>query len=295
MKVLVLGARGQLGAAIERVAPASWDLIMADRSMADLAVPGHAAGSIAATKPHAVINAAAWTEVDRAEEQEPLATRINGIAVGEVAEACSRVGASLLQVSTDYVFDGSGHAPWTEESEPAPLNAYGRGKLVGERACRGHGRACVVRTSWLHSSHGRNFIRTILRHACERTSLRVVDDQIGAPTQADWLAATIVSITEHGAAHGGLPPILHAVPVGHASWHAVACHAVRTAASLGMALQCSAEAITAVTSADYPLKAMRPRNSRLDARCLDSLLARPRPSWHEGVEATVRQIVQMQP
>ncbi len=291
MKVLLLGARGQLGSAISRIAPTAWGLMAADRTVADLASPGQVADLIVRTRPAVVINAAAWTNVDGAESSEALATRINGEAVAEAAQACGRVGGRLVQLSTDYVFDGSGDRPWTEESEPAPLNAYGRSKVVGERACLTTGHAMIVRTSWLHGGSGRHFVRSILGAAAEHDTLRVVSDQIGAPTEARWLAATIVDLADRLARGGVVPSIVHAVPSGHASWHEVACHALRTASALGARLRCTADAITPVPSADYPLKAMRPMNSRLDGRRLDALVASARPSWTVGVDATVRALV----
>jgi dTDP-4-dehydrorhamnose reductase len=149
----------------------------------------------------------------------------------------------------------------------------------------------IVRTSWLHGGSGRHFVRSILGAAAEHDTLRVVSDQIGAPTEARWLAATIVDLADRLARGGVVPSIVHAVPSGHASWHEVACHALRTASALGARLRCTADAITPVPSADYPLKAMRPMNSRLDGRRLDALVASARPSWTVGVDATVRALV----
>jgi dTDP-4-dehydrorhamnose reductase len=288
MTVLVLGCRGQLASAIGNAVPAHWEALFADRAMADLSIAGRVERVIERLRPHVVINAAAWTDVDGAESSECLATRINGEAVAEAAAACRRIDAQLIHVSTDYVFDGSGDQPWTEESQPQPLNAYGRSKLRGEQACLQSGHAIIVRTSWLHSSFGPNFVRSILRAAAERPSIRVVNDQVGTPTEAAWLAETIITLAGRLGKGEQLPPIVHAAPCGYASWHEVACHALRTAFSLRQPLLCTADHITPISSTDYPSKAMRPKNSRLDCSRLDALLKLTRPSWTVGVEATVR-------
>ena len=202
MRVLVFGQSGQLATEIARRAPACVTLDMAGRDRADLEEPDACAALIRATAPDAVINAAAFTAVDRAEEEEDRATWINAVAPGAMAAQCADLGLPLVHVSTDYVFDGSGTAPWRPDDATAPLGAYGRSKLAGEVAIRESGAIhAILRTSWVVSAHGGNFVKTMLRLGRERDGLRIVADQIGGPTPAADLADACLSVAANAARH----------------------------------------------------------------------------------------------
>ena len=203
MTVLVFGQTGQVAQEL-----AAWDTTRClSRQDADLGDPAACAAYIRAARPDAVINAAAYTAVDRAEEEEDLATVVNGAAPGAMAEACAALGIPFVSISTDYVFDGSGTRPWTPADATAPLGAYGRSKLVGEQAiARAGGTWAVLRTSWVFSAHGSNFLRTMLRLGAERDQLRIVADQIGGPTPARDIARACMTMTEALRADPGLLP-----------------------------------------------------------------------------------------
>src|ERR1035437_3848578 len=189
MKLLVVGHLGQVGIELQRTLAPLGELSLADKESVDLAQPSTIRELINRTGPDVVVNAAAYTAVDRAESEPELAHAINGIAPGVLAEGTTRRGALLVHYSTDYVFDGSKPSPWLESDVPNPINVYGESKLAGEKAIAAvGGRHYVFRTSWVYAQHGSNFLRTILRLASERDELRIVDDQIGAPTSARALA-----------------------------------------------------------------------------------------------------------
>ena len=192
MKLLVFGQTGQVARELARAAP---EALFLGRDQADLSDPAACAAAIRAHRPDAVINAAAWTAVDRAETEEAAATVVNGHAPGAMAQACADLGAPLVHISTDYVFDGAGSLPFRPGDPTAPLGAYGRSKLAGEAAVRAAGGAHVIlRTSWVFSAHGANFVKTMLRLGADRPALRVVADQIGGPTPADAIAAACLSL-----------------------------------------------------------------------------------------------------
>ena len=189
--LLVFGRTGQVARELQQRAP----ILALGRDAADLAQPGACAAAIQAHRPRAVINAAAYTAVDRAEQEEPLATAINGAAPAEMALACAALNIPLVHISTDYVFPGTGHHPWAPDDTTLPANAYGRSKLAGERGIRASGCAhAILRTSWVFSAHGANFVKTMLRLSDTRDQISVVDDQIGGPTPARAIAAACLAI-----------------------------------------------------------------------------------------------------
>ena len=254
MRILLTGGSGQVGGALQGLLPALGELIAPPRSQLDLENPDSIAAAVRAIKPDLIINGAAYTAVDKAEEETERAFAINGRAPGILAEEARRLGAQLVHYSTDYVFDGSGERPWREDDPSAPINAYGRSKRAGEEAViAAAGRWLIFRTSWVYGLAGQNFLRTMLRLAGERECLRVVDDQIGAPT---WSQA--IGIASCAALNRPTPleGLYHLVSGGHTSW---AGFARRIMEEIGSACQ-----IEPIPSSEYPLPAPRPLNSRLD-------------------------------
>lgn len=277
--ILVFGRSGQLARELARLAPEARYM---GRNDADLSDPQTCAGAIRAHAPRAVINAAAYTAVDRAEVEEALATTINGNAPAAMAEACAALGAPLVHVSTDYVFDGAGQAPFAPDDPTAPLGAYGRSKLIGEEGVRAAGGVhAILRTSWVFSAHGSNFVKTMLRLGAERDALRVVADQIGGPTPARALAAACLSIAERLQGAPERTGTYHFSGAPDTSWAGFARAIMELAG-----LNCRIEDIT---TADYPTPARRPLNSRLDCSGL-SIFELSRPDWHLGLEEVISEL-----
>ena len=277
--ILVFGRNGQVATEIARLAP---DARMLGRDAADLSRPAECAEAIRLAAPRAVINAAAYTAVDRAESEEELANVINGAAPAEMARACAALGIPLVHISTDYVFDGAGDAPFAPTHPPAPLGAYGRSKLLGEEGVRAAGGThAILRTAWVFSAHGANFVKTMLRLGGERDSLRVVADQIGGPTPARAIASACL---EMAAQLQGAPEktgTYHFSGAPETSWADFA-RAVMGAAGLA----CRIEDIASI---DYPTVAKRPANSRLDCAAL-SEFGLQRPDWRHGLKDVLHEL-----
>jgi dTDP-4-dehydrorhamnose reductase len=253
------------------------------RAEADLADPDACAAAIRTHAPAAVINAAAWTAVDAAEEHAEAAHRINAAAPAAMARAAARLGIPFVQISTDYVFDGTGTRPWAPGDTPAPLGAYGRSKLAGERAVRGAGGChAILRTSWVFSAHGRNFLTTMLRLGAERERLTVVADQIGGPTPAAAVAHACHAIAHRLIAAPELSGTHHLGGAPDVSWAGFA-RAILAAADLA----CEVEDIP---TAAWPTPAPRPLNSRLDCSGLEAAFGIPRPDWRAGVAAALAEL-----
>jgi dTDP-4-dehydrorhamnose reductase len=302
MKVLLLGKNGQLGWELQRALAPLGELVALDRAGAgdlvgDLADLAGLARTVQTLRPQVIVNAAAYTAVDRAESEAELAQRINAQAPAALAEAAFRLGALLVHYSTDYVFDGSGSTPWKEDDPVAPLNVYGRSKLAGEQAIAASGcRHLIFRTSWVYGARGGNFARTMLRLARERERLDVIDDQIGAPTGADLLA----DVTAHAIRHL-LPPqrrndltpggIYHVAAAGQTSWCGYARYVLAQAQAAGVVLKAGPEQVRAITSADYPTPARRPHNSRLDTTRLQRHFGLRLPPWQQGVARLLAEIL----
>ena len=291
--ILLFGADGQVGwelrrslATLGRVRP----LVRRDVDLADADAIRQA---IRAVRPSVVVNAAAYTAVDRAEQEPELARRLNATAPAVVAEEANACEALLVHYSTDYVFDGTKSAPYVEDDATNPLSVYGRTKLEGEVALQAaRGRHLVFRTSWVFSARGGNFLRTILHLARERLELSVVADQIGAPTSAEMIAD--VSARAIVAAHREAiePGIYHLTARGETSWHGYATHVVRRAAGLGASLALTEGAIRAIPTTAYPLPATRPANSRLATDRIERSLGVYLPEWEEFVDRALREILQ---
>jgi dTDP-4-dehydrorhamnose reductase len=266
VKLLVTGADGQVGWELRRSLLPLGEVIAMDRNACDLSRPQDLPRIIRETHPDIVVNAAAYTAVDKAEEEEMLATMINGAAVGVIAEEARKLGALLIHYSTDYVFDGTKAVPYTEEDARHPINAYGRSKLAGERTieqCGGD--HLILRTSWIYAARGRNFLNTVLRLARERDELRIVADQIGAPTWAREIADATASIARQArqeAEQGGFKSgIFNVTAAGATSWFGFA-EAIVAQTKLRSGAQTGPK-VHPISSANYPVPAARPKNSRL--------------------------------
>lgn len=280
MRLLVFGKNGQVARALKVVAP---EAVFLGREEADLSVPELAAEAIATHAPDAVINAAAYTAVDRAEEEEPLAARINGAAPTIMAEACADLGIPLVHISSDYVFDGAGSTPFAPSHRTAPQNAYGWTKLAGEQGIQAaKGSYGILRTSWVFSAYGANFVKTMLRLGGGRDSLAVVADQIGGPTPADDIAVACLGMAEALAQDPSKRGIYHFSGAPETSWAEFAREIFAQAV-----LDCQVEDIA---SEAYPTPAKRPLNSRLDCSSFEKVFGLPRPDWKVGLAAVLRDL-----
>lgn len=279
MRVLVFGQTGQVARELQRLLP---DATYLGRDRADLSDSASCAAAIAGGTWDAVINAAAWTAVDKAEAEEAAATVVNGAAPGAMARACAARDIPFLHVSTDYVFDGSGDRAFAVDGPTAPLGAYGRSKLAGEREVQAAGgRWLILRTSWVFSAHGSNFVKTMLRLGAERESLNVVADQVGGPTPAADIAAALVTMARAMAA-GQAGGIQHFSGAPDVSWADFA-----RAIMAGAGLSCRIEDIP---SSAYPTPARRPLNSRLDCSALRAF-GLSRPDWRVGLSDVLKEIL----
>lgn len=280
MKALITGAAGQLGRALLASAPGGIALIAADRAECDLTNGDAVRAFILAKRPDIVINAAAYTAVDKAESEEELALAINGTAVAAMASALRDIGGRLVHVSTDFVFDGSSAQAYRPQDARNPLSAYGRTKAVGEDAAGPD--ALIVRTAWVYTAGGANFVRTMLRLMATRDSLGVVADQIGSPTWAPGLAATIWRLIDSRASG-----IFHHCDAGTASWYDFAVAIQEEALALGLLER--AVPIRPIGTADYPTPARRPAFSLLDCSATRALLGDGHTHWRTNLRAMLKE------
>ncbi len=289
LKILLLGKNGQVGHELCRTLPALGSMVALDYPEIDFERTADLAALVDREAPDVVVNAAAYTAVDRAEAEPDRARMVNADAVAALAAAVARRGALLVHYSTDYVFDGTKTGPYVETDAPAPLGVYGATKLAGERAAAAAGRHYVLRTSWVYGVHGANFVRTILRLARERDELRVVDDQTGAPTAAALLADMTARLIDRATRTGAAPEtgIYHAVPGGHTTWHGFARFILERARDRGLPLRVQPEAVEAIPSSAYPTPARRPHNSRLDTGKLTAALGVALPAWQDDAAPVV--------
>jgi dTDP-4-dehydrorhamnose reductase len=277
--ILVFGETGQLA----RELAADENVICLGRDQADLSDLTACAAAIRQAQPQAVINAAAYTAVDKAESDEALASVINGAAPGAMAVTCADMAIPFVTVSTDYVFDGSGDAPWQPGDATGPLNAYGRSKLAGEEAVRAAGGAyAILRTSWVVSAHGNNFVKTMLRLGRERDRLTIVADQIGAPTPARDIAAACLAMARQLAEDPGKSGTYHLQGVPETSWADVA-----RATFAETNITCQVEDIPTTA---YPTPAARPLNSRLDCASLEQAFGILQPDWRLGLRNILKDL-----
>lgn len=292
MKILLLGADGQLGWQLRRSLAVVGQVMPLTRKgtpCGDLADPAGIARTIRGLRPDAIVNAAAYTAVDTAETRPEAAFAINHAACEVLAAEAARLDAWLVHFSTEYVFDGSGDAPWRETDATSPLNTYGRSKLAGEQAIvQGCPRHLILRTSWLFDTWGDNFLKWLLDAASRRDSLAIVDDQWGAPTRA----ALMADVTAHllRAAAPPLAGIYHVAAAGETSRHGYAAFALECAADRGLPLRVPADGVRAVPSSAFATAAERPANSRLDTSRVRSAFGLVLPPWQDGVRAVVTEI-----
>jgi len=285
-RALITGAAGQLGRELAATQPQGWEVMACGRDDLDVG-DTHAVGAYVEThRPSVIINAAGYTAVDRAESERAAAFRVNSLAPGYLAESLARVGGRLIQVSTDFVFDGTKSSPYLPTDTPRPLSAYGESKRGGEeRVLQVLGsRAVVVRTSWVYSAHGNNFVRTMLRLIRERNEIRVVDDQIGTPTWARNLAHALWRVAERSALSG----VHHWTDAGVASWYDFAV-AIQEEA-LARQLIARAIPIVPIRTEDYPVPAARPAYSVLDKQETWTALGVVSPHWRDALRAMMAEL-----
>ena len=284
MTLLVFGKTGQ----VARELQARADVMALGRDQADLMDPSACAAAIREEKPDAVINAAAYAAVDQAETEEDLATVINGEAPAAMAEACADLGIPFVHISTDYVFDGSGETPWPVDAPTGPLGAYGRSKLKGEDGVRAVGGChAIMRTSWVVSAHGKNFVKTMLRLGAERDKLTIVADQVGGPTAAADIAEACLSIADQLQADPSKTGTYHFSGAPDVSWADFAREIFRQAD-----LSCE---VADIPTSDFPTPARRPANSRLDCSATITTFSIPRPDWRSSLVHILKEIQDQYP
>jgi dTDP-4-dehydrorhamnose reductase len=296
MKILLLGKNGQVGWELQRsLAPLGEVIALDAQSTAycgDLTNLQGLADTVDAIRPDVIVNAAAYTAVDKAESDAATAQQVNALAVGVLAVAAQRCGAWLVHYSTDYVFDGSGDAPWRETDTTAPLNVYGATKLEGERLIAANCvRHLIFRTSWVYAARGGNFAKTMLRLAQERDKLTVIDDQFGAPTGADLLADVTAHAIRSVMRNPQLAGLYHLAASGETTWHGYAQFVVAQAETAGIALKTTLANIAPVPTSTFPTPATRPYNSRLDTQKLRASFDLTLPDWHDGVARMLTEIL----
>jgi dTDP-4-dehydrorhamnose reductase len=301
MKLLLLGANGQVGFELQRALAPLGEMVCATRSgrlpggapceVADLADAVALEALLGRQRPDVVVNAAAYTAVDRAEDEPEAAQAANADGPAVLARWCQQRDARLLHFSTDYVFDGKAQRPYRENDPTAPLGVYGRSKLAGEDAIRASGaRHMIFRTAWVYAARGQNFLRTMLRLAGERDVLRVVADQRGAPTPARWIAAAsaLALVRQPAGFTDARLGTFHLSAAGETSWHAFAEAIVADAGSAGLLPR--APRVEPIATADYPTRAARPAYSRLDNRRLQDTFALRLPDWRRGVAEVIGEL-----
>jgi dTDP-4-dehydrorhamnose reductase len=288
MRVLVTGGSGQVGGALLKHLTALGSVVALGRDEFDLARPDRLPAELDRVAPGLIVNAAAYTAVDRAEDDSEISFRVNAEAPGVIARWAAGRDVPLIHFSTDYVFDGSGTRPWREEDAPGPLSVYGASKLAGDEAIRSaRGAHLTIRTSWVYAAKGTNFLRSILRLAKERTELRIVADQFGAPSSARLIAHAVASIIGAGGADladrfAAAQGIVNVAASGETSWHGFAVAIVEGLKARGVPL--AVERIVPIATQDYPTKAKRPANSRFDMTRLSQAFGIVTPRWDRALE-----------
>ena len=293
MKILLLGQNGQVGWELKRSLAPLGELLALDRSSTshcgDLSNLKGLSEAVREFRPDVLVNAAAYTAVDKAESDAETAFLVNALAPEVLASACATVGAYLVHFSTDYVFDGSGHRPWLETDETGPLNVYGHSKLAGEQSIAQQGaKSLIFRTSWVYGTEGGNFAKTMLRLAQERQRMTVINDQFGAPTGAALLANMTALALQ---APQQLTGVYHLAAAGETNWYAYAEYVLAKAKQLKPSLNYAVKDFVAVPTSDFPTPAKRPLNSRLNCSRLELALQLKLPPWQVGVDAMLTKIL----
>lgn len=293
MRILLTGRNGQVGWELQHALSPIGEVVALDRQQLDLASADSISKAVREARPDVIVNAAAYTAVDRAESEPDLAMAVNGVAPGILASEARRLGALLVHYSTDYVFNGSKDRPYVEDDEVNPLNEYGRSKLAGEEAIRAAGvRHYIFRTSWVYAARGNNFVHTILRLARERTELRIVDDQVGAPTWARGIAEMTAQALAAGGANTDRAQessgLYHLTAAGAVSWFGFAQAILAAAKSRFPAM--NAPRLIPIPSSEYPLPARRPANSRLDNSRLSAAFGLTPRSWDAMLKLCIQEM-----
>lgn len=294
--ILVTGSNGQVGFELRRSLASLGEVVALNRSACDLRDTDSLRAQVRHLRPDVIVNAAAWTDVDKAESEADHAFAVNGTAPGVLAEEARSLGSLLVHYSTDYVFDGAGAQAYRETDATTPLSVYGKSKLAGERAiAAANASAIVLRTSWVAGVHGRNFARSVLSQGLEREALQVVNDQFGAPTTAALIADVTARIIDRAWLHGdhaAFPGgVYHLAAAGETSRHGYATEVLRYAASRGAKLKADPDGIEAVASTMYRQVARRPANSRLDTRKLRETFDIYLPEWRSGLHYLIDQFL----
>ena len=293
MKILLLGKNGQVGWELQRSLAPLGEVLALDRNSSthcgDLANLEGLAETVRVFRPQVVVNAAAYTAVDKAESDQTTAHLINALAPEVLSRACAAIDALLVHYSTDYVFDGGGQTPWAETDTTGPVNVYGRSKLAGEQGIAKQGaRHIVFRTSWVYGTEGGNFAKTMLRLAQEREKMAVINDQYGAPTGAALLAdITALSLQQTQTLSG----INHLAAAGETTWHAYAQYVLQTAKQFKSDIDYKVKEVAAVPTSEFPTPAQRPLNSRLNCSKLQQALQCQLPDWQKGVDSMLSKIL----
>ena len=295
MKILLLGKNGQVGWELQRSLAPLGELVALDRHLVDglsgdLSNLESLRATIRQIKPDVIVNAAAYTAVDKAESETELADRVNGLASGVMAEEAASLGAWLVHYSTDYVFSGQGVTPWQETDPVAPVNHYGASKLTGEQAIIASGcNHLIFRTSWVYGARGNNFAKTMLRLAKDRETLSVIADQIGAPTGADLIADVTALAIQQVTKRPELAGLYHLAAAGEVSWHGYASHVIDFAKAQGEEL--AVTTVNPIETTAYPTPAQRPLNSRLNTQKLRNNFSLHLPDWQSGVTRMLREVL----
>lgn len=292
MNILLLGCNGQVGWELQRSLAPLGAVIPLARNEANLAEPESLRALVRKVRPQVIVNAAAYTAVDKAQSEPELAKAVNAAAPAVLAEEAAGIGAWLVHYSTDYVFDGcKKDIGYTEADATNPLSVYGQTKREGELAIQAAcDNALIFRTSWVYAARGNNFVKTMLRLARERDQLAVVADQWGAPTSAELIADVTAHSLCQAMARPALKGLYHLTAGGETTWHGYACYILEQAKSLGYLLKISPSAITALTTADYPLPAPRPANSRLSTTKLQAAFGLYLPDWKVHLNRMLKEI-----
>ncbi len=292
--ILLFGAEGQVGWELQRSLKPLGQVVPHSRTRTNLTDAAAVRAAIRATRPVAIVNAAAYTAVDKAETESTLAFAINAAAPQAMAEEARAAGIPLLHYSTDYVYEGNKHGAYVETDATNPQSVYARSKLEGDEAVLASGaQGLMLRTSWVYAARGANFLRTILRLAMERDSLRIVADQTGAPTSAELLADVTAQVLLRMLADKALRGVFHCTAAGSTSWHGYAEFIVSVAGKLGAELKLTPDRIEAITTEQYPVAAKRPKNSQLDCSKLEKTFGVQFPPWQMHVEKTLNTLLVM--